>query len=40
MARQLRTCRGDYWTVRPGATIQVKVLSELAVLETIVAAKP
>jgi quercetin dioxygenase-like cupin family protein len=31
---------GDYWAVKPGATMQVKVLSELAVLETIVAAKP
>jgi quercetin dioxygenase-like cupin family protein len=31
---------GDYWTVKPGATMQVKVLSELAVLETIVATKP
>jgi hypothetical protein len=30
---------GSYWTVNAGATMQVKVLSELAVLETIVVAK-
>jgi hypothetical protein len=29
-----------YWTIKAGATMQVKVLSEFAVLETIVAAKP
>jgi hypothetical protein len=29
-----------YWTVKEGATMQVKVLSELAVLETIAATKP
>jgi quercetin dioxygenase-like cupin family protein len=27
---------GDYWTVRSGAIMQVKVLGEFAVLETIV----
>jgi hypothetical protein len=30
---------GDYWTVKSGATMEVKVLGELAVLETIVVAK-
>jgi quercetin dioxygenase-like cupin family protein len=30
---------GDYWTVKTGATMQVKVLGEFAVLETIVVAK-
>lgn len=30
---------GAYWTVKAGATMQVKVLGEFAVLETIVAAK-
>jgi hypothetical protein len=29
-----------YWTVKEGATMQVKVVSELAVLETIAATKP
>jgi quercetin dioxygenase-like cupin family protein len=27
---------GDYWTVKPGATMQVKVLGEFAVLETTI----
>lgn len=31
---------GDYWTVEAGKTLQVKVLGELAVLETIAVAKP
>jgi hypothetical protein len=31
---------GAYWAVKVGATMQVKVLSELAVLETIVPTKP
>jgi uncharacterized cupin superfamily protein len=30
---------GDYWTVKPGATMQVKVIGEVAVLETTVVAK-
>jgi uncharacterized cupin superfamily protein len=30
---------GDYWTVRPGESMQVKALGEVAVLETIVVAK-
>jgi quercetin dioxygenase-like cupin family protein len=30
---------GAYWTVKAGATMQVKVLGEVAVLETIVTAK-
>lgn len=30
---------GDYWTVTPGAALQVKVLGEAAVLETTVVAK-
>lgn len=30
---------GAYWTVKPGASMQVKVLSEMAVLETITANK-
>ena len=30
---------GDYWTVKPAATMQVKVLGELALLETIVLTK-
>jgi hypothetical protein len=30
---------GDYWTAKPSATMQVKVLGEVAVLETIVVAK-
>ena len=30
---------GSYWTVKAGATMQVKVLGELAVLETITASK-
>ena len=30
---------GDYWTVKAGAAMQVKVLGEFAVLETIVVAK-
>jgi hypothetical protein len=30
---------GDYWTVRAGSTMQVKVLGEYAVLETILVAK-
>lgn len=31
---------GAYWTVATGATMQVKVLSEFAVLETLTVAKP
>ena len=30
---------GAYWTIKTGATMQVKVLGEFAVLETIVVAK-
>jgi quercetin dioxygenase-like cupin family protein len=30
---------GSYWTVKTGATMQVKVLGEMAVLETIAASK-
>jgi quercetin dioxygenase-like cupin family protein len=30
---------GPYWTVKAGATMRVKVVGEVAVLETIVAAK-
>jgi quercetin dioxygenase-like cupin family protein len=30
---------GDYWTVKPGATMQLKALGEVAVLETTVVAK-
>ena len=30
---------GDYWTVKAGATMQVKVVGEVAVLETIVVGK-
>jgi hypothetical protein len=30
---------GDYWTVKTGAAMQVKVIGEVAVLETIVVAK-
>jgi hypothetical protein len=30
---------GDYWTVKPGSAMQVKVIGELALLETIVVAK-
>jgi hypothetical protein len=30
---------GDYWTVSPGSAMQVTVLGEFAVLETIVVAK-
>jgi hypothetical protein len=30
---------GDYWTVKPGAIMQVKVIGEVAVMETIVMAK-
>jgi hypothetical protein len=30
---------GDYWTIKAGSTMQVKVLGEFAMLETIVAAK-
>lgn len=30
---------GAYWTVKAGATMQVKVLSEFAVIETIVVSK-
>jgi hypothetical protein len=30
---------GDYWTVKTGGTMKVKVLGEVAVLETIVVAK-
>jgi quercetin dioxygenase-like cupin family protein len=30
---------GDYWTIKPGAAMQVKVVGEAAVLETIVTAK-
>jgi quercetin dioxygenase-like cupin family protein len=30
---------GDYWTVKSGATMQVKVVGEIAVLETTVVAK-
>lgn len=30
---------GDYWAVNPGASMQVKVLGEYAVLETIVVTK-
>jgi len=30
---------GDYWTVKPGGAMQVKVLGEFAVLETTVVAK-
>ena len=30
---------GDYWDVKPGAAMQVKVLGEYAVLETTVVAK-
>ena len=31
---------GDYWTVKAGESMQVKARGELAILETIVAAKP
>src|SRR5262249_11448758 len=34
-----RRAPGDYWTVKTGATMQVKVLGEFAVLETTVVAK-
>ncbi len=30
---------GDYWTVKPGATMEVTVLGEYAMLETIVVSK-
>jgi quercetin dioxygenase-like cupin family protein len=30
---------GDYWTIKSGATMQVKVLGEYAMLETIVVSK-
>ena len=30
---------GDYWTVKPGATMRVKAVGEVAVLETTVVAK-
>ncbi len=30
---------GDYWTVKSGASMRVKVVGEVAVLETIVVAK-
>jgi hypothetical protein len=30
---------GDYWTIKPGAAMQIKVLGQFAVLETIVVAK-
>ena len=30
---------GDYWTVKPGATMHVKAIGEVAVLETTVVAK-
>jgi hypothetical protein len=30
---------GDYWIVKPGAIMQVKVVGEVSVLETIVVAK-
>jgi quercetin dioxygenase-like cupin family protein len=30
---------GDYWTVNAGASMRVKVVGEVAVLETIVVAK-
>jgi quercetin dioxygenase-like cupin family protein len=30
---------GDYWTVKAGATMQVKVRGEFAVLETVVVSK-
>ena len=30
---------GDYWTVKAGASMRVKVIGEVAVLETIVVAK-
>jgi len=30
---------GDYWTVKTGASMRVKVVGEVAVLETIVVAK-
>jgi hypothetical protein len=30
---------GSYWTVKAGATMQLKVLGEMAVLETITASK-
>jgi quercetin dioxygenase-like cupin family protein len=30
---------GDYWTVQPGASMRVKVVGEVAVLETTVVAK-
>lgn len=30
---------GDYWTVKPGTTMQLKVFGELALLETTVVAK-
>jgi quercetin dioxygenase-like cupin family protein len=30
---------GDYWTVKTGATMQVRVLGEYAVIETIVVSK-
>jgi uncharacterized cupin superfamily protein len=30
---------GDYWTVKAGASMRVKVVGEVAVLETIVVAK-
>src|SRR5215472_8061655 len=35
----IRRGPGDYWTVRAGAAMQIKVLGEFAVLETIVVAK-
>ncbi len=31
---------GDYWTVKAGAAMQVKVIGEVAVLETTVVTKP
>jgi uncharacterized cupin superfamily protein len=30
---------GDYWTVKPGATMHAKAIGEVAVLETTVVAK-
>ncbi|MGH6793821.1 MAG: hypothetical protein ACREDD_07805 [Methylocella sp.] len=34
-----RRTTGDYWTVKPGGAMQVRVLGELALLETTVVAK-
>jgi quercetin dioxygenase-like cupin family protein len=31
---------GDYWSIKPGRTMQVKAIGDIAVLETIVVSNP